>query len=194
MHCVVLDFSPGESGRRPMTKVKSEFFCIDLFEEVSPSADSIELHFPKMVEGLGFGLGEVLAPRFPELFAELTGGEDLVESALHLVGDEKMRELNGRYRHKETTTDVLSFPVHDNLLQNPPPWPSPLALGDIVISVPVAKKQAKIHARTLLEEITNLFVHGFLHLLGFDHERKDDEGVMLSLEEEIIKIISQKGE
>ena len=89
------------------------------------------------------------------------------EVSVLLVGDRSMRTLNHRYRGKDRTTDVLSFPLRGGkhaMVQ-------PGLLGDIVICVPAAARQARELGETLRSEVERLLVHGFLHLLGYDHER-----------------------
>jgi len=78
-----------------------------------------------------------------------------------------MRTLNREYRGKNRTTDVLSF----SMLEGPFAAVRPDLLGDIVISVPMAEKQARAAGHSLFREIELLLVHGLLHLLGYDHER-----------------------
>ncbi len=78
-----------------------------------------------------------------------------------------MRTLNRRYRGKDRTTDVLSFPMREGAFADL----RPELLGDIVISVPAAERQAKEAGHSLIREIERLLVHGLLHLLGYDHER-----------------------
>jgi len=79
-----------------------------------------------------------------------------------------MRTLNRRFRGKDRSTDVLSFPA------------SPPLLGDIAISVPYAARQARRRREPVGREIDRLLVHGYLHLLGYDHET--DSGEMDALE------------
>lgn len=88
-----------------------------------------------------------------------------------LVGDRAMRTLNRRYRGKDRTTDVLSF----SLQEGGGPAVRPELLGDIVICVPAAARQARTAGETFAGEIDRLLVHGFLHLLGYDHERGERE-------------------
>lgn len=88
-----------------------------------------------------------------------------------LLGDRSMRELNRRYRGKDRTTDVLSFPMRGGK----GPGPASRMLGDIVISVPEAERQARADGETLQRAVDRLLVHGFLHLLGYDHERSEAE-------------------
>lgn len=80
-----------------------------------------------------------------------------------------MRTLNRRYRRKDRPTDVLAFPAEADGL-----------LGDIVISLPYAARQAKRRGEPVSREIDRLLLHGFLHLSGYDHET--DEGEMDALE------------
>jgi probable rRNA maturation factor len=84
-----------------------------------------------------------------------------------LVGDRTMRSLNRRYRGKDRTTDVLSF----SLREGQGAVASHRLLGDIVISVPAARRQAREAGHSLRAEVDRLLVHGLLHLLGYDHER-----------------------
>ena len=95
---------------------------------------------------------------------------------LILTTDEEIKELNKTYRQKDQPTDVLSFP-----LENIPGMP----LGSIVISIDTAKKGAKEFSHSVEDEIKLLFIHGLLHLLGYDHET--DNGEMRAKEEQIIK-------
>jgi probable rRNA maturation factor len=92
------------------------------------------------------------------------------------VSDRAMRELNRRWRGKRGTTDVLSFPSEQGEFEKL----EGLSLGDVVISVEQAARQAEENGLELDEEVSQLILHGVLHLCGFDHER--DEGEMNALE------------
>jgi probable rRNA maturation factor len=92
------------------------------------------------------------------------------------VSDRHMRELNRQWRGKKGTTDVLSFPAGRDQFDNP----NGAALGDVVISVEQAARQAKENGLTFDDEIAQLILHGLLHLCGFDHET--DKGEMNRLE------------
>ena len=92
------------------------------------------------------------------------------EVALVLTRDPRVRELNARYRGKDEPTDVLSFPGPGG----------PAGLGDIVVSVDTAERNARRLGRTLQRELDVLALHGFLHVLGYDHET--DDGTMDRLE------------
>ncbi len=91
---------------------------------------------------------------------------------VRFVGDREMRELNGRYRGLDRTTDVLSFPGERT--------PEGHHLGDVAISIPAARRQAAELGHALERELKCLLLHGVLHCLGHDHE--SDAGVMDRLE------------
>ncbi len=86
------------------------------------------------------------------------------EVSLSFVRDAAIRKLNREYRGKDKATDVLSF-AHDgdDLVRSP-------SIGDIVISIDTAARQAKEFQVSLLDELSRLFIHGMLHCAGFDHE------------------------
>ena len=94
-------------------------------------------------------------------------GLHAAEVSVLLVGDRAMRTLNRRYRGKDRTTDVLSFPMREGRFSRM----CRELLGDIVICGPAAGRQARSAGVTLREETGRLLVHGLLHLLGYDHER-----------------------
>jgi len=108
------------------------------------------------------------------------------EISILLLDDPQIRELNREYRGKDRPTDVLSFPMSDASTENI----QPQLLGDIVISVETAEKQAQKRKCPLYKELCILLVHGTLHLLGYDHElSKKDEKEMQKKESELFKKI-----
>ena len=109
-----------------------------------------------------------------------------IELGLHLVTSERSQELNKQYRQKDKPTDVLSFPLDEHGLEKYDILP----LGDIFICLEVAQQQADENKIPLNQELARLAVHGFLHLLGYDHElSSSDEKKMIDLQEEILQII-----
>lgn len=99
------------------------------------------------------------------------------------VTDDDIRRMNSVYRGKTAATDVLSFPWEGDGESDPEESAAgefQNFLGDIVISVATAERNAKTEGHTLLEEVRLLILHGVLHLLGYDHET--DHGEMNSLE------------
>ena len=110
---------------------------------------------------------------------QLRPPEQAGEFAICLVSDRKMREFNRRYRDRSTPTDVLSFPD-----ETPDGSPAQQRyLGDIAISVDTAARQAERVGHSLDREIEILALHGYLHLLGYDHER--DAGEMMRLQRQL---------
>jgi len=99
-----------------------------------------------------------------------------------LVGDRAMRTLNRRYRGKDKATDVLSFSLREGAF----PHVQPQILGDIVISVPTAARQAAQAGHGITREIDFLLVHGLLHLLGYDHERGGKDAVKMRKREVLL--------
>ncbi len=93
------------------------------------------------------------------------------------VSDRAMRELNRRWRGKEGTTDVLSFPAAQDEFEKLEGF----TLGDVVISVEQAARQATEHGLEFDEEVSQLVLHGLLHLCGYDHETDDGEMNRLEL-------------
>ena len=107
-------------------------------------------------------------------------GESSAELGIMFVGDQRMRGLNRRYRGKDRTTDVLAFAMRGA------PHSSSHLLGDVVIAVPTAARQAKQGQRSLDEELMVLLVHGILHLCGYDHERSEKEARRMHRRERMI--------
>ncbi|MBP7870176.1 MAG: rRNA maturation RNase YbeY [Candidatus Saccharicenans sp.] len=100
------------------------------------------------------------------------------EVAVSLVGPQTMRQLNRKYRHQDKPTDVLSFTMNE---QGPD---GRYYLGDIIICPQVASRQAKQQGHSLSRELEILAIHGYLHLLGFEHGaglEEEDEKVRLQL-------------
>jgi rRNA maturation RNase YbeY len=131
-------------------------------------------------------------------------GEAQSELSIDLVGDGRMRRLNCQYRKKDRTTDVLAFAMRDihagerqgardkrprvkrKMLLSQAAHLVPDMLGDVVISVPTARRQAKEGGRSLSEEMAWLLVHGVLHLCGYDHERSDAEARRMKRREQAV--------
>ena len=102
-----------------------------------------------------------------ELILRVLGVENS-ELSILLTDDEEIRELNRTYRGKDRPTDVLSFPIGEEVAGR-------LILGDVVISLDTARRQAEELGHTLEEEVSRLLAHGIIHLLGYDHELGGEE-------------------
>ena len=96
-------------------------------------------------------------------------GLSRAELGVLVVNDARMKRLNSEYRGIHRTTDVLSFPIYDTVEEVPSD--RPCLLGDVVINPLAARRQSAQYGATYNEEIRRLLIHGFLHLLGYDHER-----------------------
>ncbi len=112
-------------------------------------------------------------------------GEASAELGIMFVGDQRMRGLNRKYRGKDRTTDVLAFAVREAFTPHASRL-TPDMLGDVVIAVPTAARQAKQGQRSLDEELTVLLIHGILHLCGYDHERSEKEARRMHRRERMI--------
>ena len=101
------------------------------------------------------------------------------ELSIALIDDPRMRDLNRRYRDKDRPTNVLAFAMQEDFGHPTPPH----ILGDIVISLDTARQEAQKEGVSFHHRLTTLLIHGLLHLLGFDHERSDDEALRMDEEE-----------
>lgn len=129
--------------------------------------------------------------------------ESLIEQAAHylkidldfevdisLVNNEQIHELNLTYRDIDRPTDVLSFALNDQG-EDEETWMLEIEemtkyLGDIIISIPKAQEQASEYNHSFERELGFLVVHGFLHLMGYDHETEQDRLEMFAIQEEIL--------
>lgn len=115
------------------------------------------------------------------MLRHLTGEGELerraVELSVALVDDACIQELNRDFRGADRPTDVLAFAMREG--EDLPTVGDVELLGDVVISVETARRQAANRGRPLLDELTMLLGHGLLHLLGYDHATKAEERVMV---------------
>lgn len=101
-----------------------------------------------------------------------------------IVDNNYIHELNKNYRHIDRETDVITFALEDEKDMVIPD--DERVLGDIYISIDKARSQAEEYGHSLLRELSFLAVHGFYHLLGYDHMTKEEEEVMFSKQEEVL--------
>jgi len=110
-----------------------------------------------------------------------------VEIGITLTDNNTIQKLNKEWREKDRPTDVLSFPINEK-----PPGYDYYILGDVVISLPFAKKQAEEIGFTYKEEILRLLTHGILHLLGYDHETSEEDAKeMFALQDKIFENVKK---
>ncbi|WP_153733212.1 rRNA maturation RNase YbeY [Sporosarcina obsidiansis] len=121
--------------------------------------------------------------------AELENLKGLYELSITFMDDEAIQAVNAEFRGKDRPTDVISFAleelsegevaiVHDNEM--------PIVLGDIIISIETAKRQAVEYNHTFQRELGFLALHGFLHVLGYDHMEDEEERKMFGRQTEIL--------
>jgi probable rRNA maturation factor len=106
------------------------------------------------------------------------------EISITLVDDAAIRAINREHRGKDKPTDVLSFPLE------PEPFAQERLLGDIVISIDTARRQAADYDAPLQRELYRLMIHGLLHVLGHDHEAADERAVMEAEERRLAAAIA----
>lgn len=121
-----------------------------------------------------------LAAQFPTL--RKLGPKSAWSAEIQIVGEKAMISLNSEYRGKKKPTDVLSFPAGS-------PFRETGLLGELIICLPVLKKQARDLGHSAEQELTVLTVHGVLHLLGLDHEKSKAESAKMARWE--AKILNQ---
>lgn len=123
-----------------------------------------------------------IRPWIEPMLAELT--PESTSLGLRFVSDREMRRVNRTYRQKDAPTDVLSFPgEQEDLLPGIPTEEAGRHLGDILISIPTARRQAAENGHDIERELRVLLLHGVLHCMGYDHE--SDDGTMERLEKRL---------
>lgn len=137
---------------------------------------------------------EDLIDRLVDAVLKYENCTDDFEVSISFVSNEEIMDLNREYRGIDAVTDVLSFPMlefeenNDELEDDEEEYiEEELPLGDIVISVERADEQAKEYGHSLKRELAFLLVHGMLHLLGYDHEKGEEETIMFQKQEEILE-------
>ncbi|MFT9848657.1 rRNA maturation RNase YbeY [Aneurinibacillus sp. REN35] len=114
------------------------------------------------------------------------------EVTVTFVDNDRIHELNREYRGIDRPTDVLSFAMNDEgeeemeIFLEEGMEEIPNMLGDIIISIPKAQEQAEEYGHTFEREMGFLVVHGFLHLMGYDHETEEEEAEMFGKQEDIL--------
>ncbi len=141
-------------------------------------------------EGVKLPYGEVTRQKIKKIAAAAADRLVLNSARITIIitDDAYIRTINKEYRSIDRPTDVISFANRDN------PFPdidaSQEEIGDIYISIEQAERQSHEYRVSLIDEMKRLIIHGILHLVGYDHERSDeDEEVMLQKEDELWKSI-----
>src|SRR5579875_2868256 len=142
------------------------------------------IHYRNAVRGSGVD-GRALVRAARRILACV--GESGASLSLTLVSDRTIRMLNREHRGKDRPTDVLSFPAEPSAVgdRNGPER----LLGDVVISVETARRQAAEYGAPLQRELERLLIHGVLHVLGYDHEEPDERRRMVAEERRVAAAI-----
>lgn len=116
------------------------------------------------------------------------------EVDVNLVNDEEIHQINRNYRNVDRITDVISFAFNDDdsslgMIKNEE---IPHLLGEIFICIPQALRQAKEIGNSDQRELSFLFVHGLLHLLGYDHMKEEDAKIMFPLQDQILNKVKER--
>ena len=156
-------------------------FSNDLTPEISSGLDidCSEIWIEEIKNWIGYLRSNTVYNPPPVILENL-----LFSLGLEFTDDRSIAELNSSWRNKQSPTDVLSFPIlgQDGLY----PKDQYIELGDIVVSVETAHKQALSHNHSLLYELRWLVCHGFLHLLGWDHSDESSFNEMMLIQEKLL--------
>ncbi len=147
--------------------------------------DDSEVPLP---DGAFVCLEKVLSETLPEFCAELKRFSS-IEASLVYVDPARMRQLNVEYRDQDRSTDVLSFPLwEEEGCFVPPPFEGleEIVLGDIVVCPEVVERQATGEGRSVLSENLLVVIHGFLHLIGFDHADEREKADMWAVQNRLV--------
>jgi len=110
-----------------------------------------------------------------------------ISFSLLLTNNKKIKKLNKKFKKKDKSTDILSFPFHENFKISKKKY-----IGDVIISYNFIDKPRSQNLRIFEKKLIKIFIHGFLHLLGFDHKKNTDYKKMLKVEEQIYKSVISK--
>ncbi|WP_110926907.1 rRNA maturation RNase YbeY [Bacillus massiliglaciei] len=130
-----------------------------------------------------------LVDRLLQFAAGKIGIEEETELSVTFVGNDRIHEINKQYRNKDAATDVISFALEEmgegevEIVGAD----MPRMLGDIIISIDRTKEQAEEYGHSFERELGFLALHGFLHLLGYDHMTEEDEKEMFTKQKDILE-------
>ncbi len=170
-------------------------------KEISYTFNSFQINF--FYEG--FDLKESDLNNFRQIILLITQGCDFFVKKhlsfvvvdqfimnLNLVDDITIKSLNRDYREKDKITDVLSFPLQENIrYEKYDAFGPAMEMGDLFVCYSVCQKQAKDFKISFRDEFIHLVIHGFLHLCGYDHEISlEEENIMVAFEQKIIAQVS----
>ena len=124
-----------------------------------------------------------ICKKFPKKFRFLN---KRVYLTLLLSNNKRIKDLNSRFRNKNKHTDILSFPFKQKKSN-----PKEIYLGDIIISFNYMNKPKNLNSKEFKQKTIKIFIHGFLHLLGYDHIKEKDYKKMFYMEQKVFKSIEK---
>jgi len=147
---------------------------------------TLEIDFQDEGESVSEEMINLLDNLLQHAAAQLNIGD--AEMSVTFVDNVRIQEINKTYRDKDQPTDVISFAMEDEVEGEVEIIGAdlPRVLGDIIVSIPKAKEQAEEHGHSFKRELGFLTLHGFLHLLGYDHMVEEDEKEMFGLQDELL--------
>ncbi|WP_342511285.1 rRNA maturation RNase YbeY [Sporosarcina sp. FSL K6-1522] len=148
----------------------------------------MEFYFDDRTDSVDDGIHELVRNLLNHAAAE-EGLTAETEISITFMTDEDIREVNAEYRGKDSATDVISFALEEVTEEEVlivAEEGMPVVLGDIIISVETAKRQAEEYGHDYTREVGFLALHGFLHLLGYDHMTEEDELKMFGRQKDIL--------
>jgi len=124
----------------------------------------------------------------------LAAANNSIELSILFVNDKKMKEINLHYRQKDKITDVISFPQFENYeYLSVIKQQHPIFLGDIVVNLNEVKRRSMYNKSRFYDEVARLLLHGFLHLLGYDHEKSSYQAKkMAQAESRLLALITER--
>jgi len=141
----------------------------------SPSLLDVTIHEDMWLEVMTIEKWERLLEQCRDLVLEK---QDRRSVSVCLINNEEMADLNGRYRSKPSSTNVLAFPQEN-----------PEILGDIALAYNTIQQEALEQGKTFMNHLTHLFIHGLLHLKGYDHETPEESNIMEDLEVKVLAVL-----
>jgi len=132
------------------------------------------------------GVSKVVVRRWAERMLQLLALSG-VELSVALTDDREIHELNRVFRRRNQPTDVLAFAMREGEAHGPPDGRHPEMLGDVVVSIDTARRQAARRRRSVESEIRLLLAHGLLHLVGYDHRTDEEERLMKAKTRELCR-------
>ncbi len=166
-----------------------------MHKEIHTKYERVEIYFEgNEFEFINRALSELAEAFGVFLFQDLGREPKTTILNINLCSEQKIIELNQVHRNKNKETDVLSFPLQENLRAGVvDDFVPEIELGDIFICEAVCKKQSEEFCLSFREEFLHLAIHGFLHLCGYDHEiSEEEEKLMEKLEETLISKIKER--